>query len=58
PAYDHAPLGHRTAMNHMRDDIPKEDMPPWRRFILTALSSGCDVAESPAATARAPRGNG
>ncbi|GKF25832.1 hypothetical protein Tco_0081726 [Tanacetum coccineum] len=43
PTYDQAPLGHR------------KDMPPWRRFILTAPSHGCDVAKSSAA-ARAPRG--
>nr|GFA69035.1 hypothetical protein [Tanacetum cinerariifolium] len=54
PAYDQATLGHRTAMICMRDDIPEEDMPPRRRFILTAPPSGCDVAESLAA-ARAPR---
>ncbi|GJX94264.1 hypothetical protein Tco_0348850 [Tanacetum coccineum] len=29
----------------MRDDIPKEDMPPQRRFVLTAPPPGCDVAE-------------
>nr|GEX71069.1 hypothetical protein [Tanacetum cinerariifolium] len=54
PAYDQAPLGHRAAMIHMRDDIPEEDMPPRRRFVLIAPSPGCDVAESSAA-ARAPR---
>nr|GEV87440.1 putative reverse transcriptase domain-containing protein [Tanacetum cinerariifolium] len=37
------------------DDIPKEDIPPWRRFVLTAPSLGCDVAESSAAATRAPR---
>ncbi|GKD58277.1 hypothetical protein Tco_1295786 [Tanacetum coccineum] len=57
PAYDQTPLGHRAAMIGMRDDIPKEDMPPRRRFVLTAPSLGCDVAESSAATAaRPPRG--
>nr|GEV16939.1 hypothetical protein [Tanacetum cinerariifolium] len=40
PAYEQAPLGHRTAMIHMRDDIPEEDMPPRRRFVLTAPSPG------------------
>ncbi|GKF93540.1 hypothetical protein Tco_0283240, partial [Tanacetum coccineum] len=55
PAYDQAPLGHRAAMIRMRDDIPEEDMPPMRRFVLTAPSFGCDVAESYAAAARAPR---
>ncbi|GJS36317.1 hypothetical protein Tco_0534699 [Tanacetum coccineum] len=58
PAYDQAPLGHRAAMIRMRDDIPEEDMPPMRRFVLTAPSFGCDVAESYAAAARAPRGQG
>ncbi|GKC38360.1 hypothetical protein Tco_1050744 [Tanacetum coccineum] len=44
-------------MIRMRDDIPEEDMPPRRRFILTAPPPGCDVAESSAAAAaRAPRG--
>nr|GEY14064.1 putative reverse transcriptase domain-containing protein [Tanacetum cinerariifolium] len=57
PAYDLASLGHRTAMIRMRDDILEEDMPPWRRFVLTAPPPGCDVAESSAtAAARAPRG--
>nr|GEV19222.1 hypothetical protein [Tanacetum cinerariifolium] len=45
-----------AAMIRWRDDIPKEDMPPWRRFTFTAPPPGCDVAESSAATtARAPR---
>ncbi|GJZ66719.1 hypothetical protein Tco_0623415 [Tanacetum coccineum] len=56
PTYDQAPLGHRAAMIRMRDDIPEEDMPPQRRFVLTAPPPGCDVAESSAAAARAPRG--
>ncbi|GJR00166.1 putative reverse transcriptase domain-containing protein [Tanacetum coccineum] len=57
PVYDQAPLGHRAAMIRMRDDIPEEDMPPMRKFVLTAPSFGCDVAESSAAAAaRAPRG--
>ncbi|GKE63706.1 hypothetical protein Tco_1514073, partial [Tanacetum coccineum] len=58
PTYDQAPLGHRAAMICMRDDIPKEDMPPRRRFVLIAPPPGCDVAESSAAAtaARAPRG--
>ncbi|GKA17168.1 hypothetical protein Tco_0697005 [Tanacetum coccineum] len=51
-----APLGHRVAMIRMRDDIPEEDMPPQRRFVLTAPPPGCDVAKSSAAAARAPRG--
>ncbi|GKB42963.1 hypothetical protein Tco_0887905, partial [Tanacetum coccineum] len=54
PTYDQAPLGHRTAMIRMRDDIPEEDMPPQRRFVLAAPPPGCDVAESSAA-ARSPR---
>ncbi|GJX58500.1 putative reverse transcriptase domain-containing protein [Tanacetum coccineum] len=57
PSYDQAPLGHRAAMIRMRDDIPEEDMPLWRRFVLTAPQPGCDVAESSAAAAaRPPRG--
>ncbi|GJZ91129.1 putative reverse transcriptase domain-containing protein [Tanacetum coccineum] len=56
PTYDQAPLGYRAAMIRMKDDIPEEDMPPRRRFILTAPSHGCDVAESSAAAARVPRG--
>ncbi|GJQ92998.1 hypothetical protein Tco_0004137 [Tanacetum coccineum] len=55
-AYDQAPLGHRATMIRMRDDIPEEDLPPRRRFILTAPPPRCDVAESSAAAARAPRG--
>ncbi|GKB78945.1 hypothetical protein Tco_0945840 [Tanacetum coccineum] len=56
PAYDQAPLGHRATMIRMRDDFPEEDMPPRRRFVLTAPLSGCDVAKSSAAAARPPRG--
>nr|GEU76390.1 reverse transcriptase domain-containing protein [Tanacetum cinerariifolium] len=40
PAYVQAPLGHRTAMIRMRDDILEEDMPPRRRFVLTAPPPG------------------
>ncbi|GKB74070.1 putative reverse transcriptase domain-containing protein, partial [Tanacetum coccineum] len=41
----------------MRDDIPEEDMPPRRRFVLTAPPPGCDIAESfVVAAARASRG--
>ncbi|GJS14382.1 putative reverse transcriptase domain-containing protein [Tanacetum coccineum] len=54
PAYDHAPLGHRATMIRMRDDIPEEDMPPRRRFVLTAPPPGCDVAESSAACMNRP----
>ncbi|GKE01739.1 putative reverse transcriptase domain-containing protein [Tanacetum coccineum] len=43
-------------MIRMRDDIPEEDMPPQRRFVLTAPPPGCDIAESSvAAAARASR---
>ncbi|GKF43680.1 hypothetical protein Tco_0130232, partial [Tanacetum coccineum] len=56
PAYDQAPLSHRAIMIRMRDDIPDEDMPPQRGFVLTAPPHGCDVAESFAAAARPPRG--
>ncbi|GJZ93183.1 hypothetical protein Tco_0665248, partial [Tanacetum coccineum] len=56
PAYDQAPLGHRAAMIRMRDDIPEEDMPPRRRFVLTAPPPGCDVVESSATAARPLRG--
>ncbi|GJW41981.1 hypothetical protein Tco_0070780 [Tanacetum coccineum] len=49
-------LGHRAAMICMRYDIPEEDMPLRRRFVLTAPPPGCDVAESSAAAARPPRG--
>nr|GFA08073.1 hypothetical protein [Tanacetum cinerariifolium] len=56
PANDQVSLGHRAAMIRMRDDIPKEDMPPWRRFVFTTPSPRCDVAESSAvAAARASR---
>ncbi|GKD01279.1 putative reverse transcriptase domain-containing protein [Tanacetum coccineum] len=49
-------LGHRATMICMRDDIPEEDIPPRRRFVLTAPPPRCDVAESSAsAAARAPR---
>ncbi|GJZ68108.1 hypothetical protein Tco_0631348 [Tanacetum coccineum] len=57
PTYDQAPLGHKATMVCMRDDILEEDMPPRRRFVLTAPPPGCDVAESSAAAvAKAPRG--
>nr|GEV34085.1 putative reverse transcriptase domain-containing protein [Tanacetum cinerariifolium] len=56
PAYDQAPLSHRTTMICMRDDILDEDMSPRRRFVLTTPSPGCDVAESFAAATRPPRG--
>ncbi|GKE60944.1 hypothetical protein Tco_1511311 [Tanacetum coccineum] len=57
PAYDQAPFGHRAVMIRIRDDIPEEDIPPQRRFVLAAPPPGCDVAESSvAAAARAPRG--
>ncbi|GJZ27516.1 putative reverse transcriptase domain-containing protein [Tanacetum coccineum] len=54
PTYDQASLGHKEAMIHMKDDILEDDMPPRRRFVLTAPPPGCDVAESSAA-AIAPR---
>ncbi|GKE42637.1 hypothetical protein Tco_1469921 [Tanacetum coccineum] len=54
PAYDLAPLGHKATMIRMRDDIPEDDMPPRKRFVLIAPPHGCDVAESSAA--RPPRG--
>nr|GEZ09152.1 putative reverse transcriptase domain-containing protein [Tanacetum cinerariifolium] len=47
---------YRAAMICMRNDIPEEDMPPRRIFILTAPPLGCDVVESSAAAAaKAPR---
>nr|GEU89499.1 putative ribonuclease H-like domain-containing protein [Tanacetum cinerariifolium] len=49
------PLGHKAAMIHIRDDILEEDMPSRRRFAFIAPLPGCDVAESSAAAARAPR---
>ncbi|GJY68722.1 hypothetical protein Tco_0471704, partial [Tanacetum coccineum] len=55
PTYNQAPLGHRAAMIRMRDDIPEEDMPPRRRFVLTAPPPWCDVVECFAA-ARPPKG--
>ncbi|GJR20132.1 hypothetical protein Tco_0968659 [Tanacetum coccineum] len=56
PTYDQASLAHRAAMIHMRENIPEEDQPPRKRFVFTAPPPGCDVAESSAAAARAPRG--
>nr|GEV85332.1 reverse transcriptase domain-containing protein [Tanacetum cinerariifolium] len=55
PAYDQAPLGHKAAMIHLRDDILEEDMPHQRRFVFTTPPPRCDVAESSAAAARASR---
>nr|GEW23927.1 hypothetical protein [Tanacetum cinerariifolium] len=51
----YAPLGHKTAMIHRRDEILEEDMPPRSRFAFIAPSPGCDMAESSATAARAPR---
>nr|GEZ78334.1 hypothetical protein [Tanacetum cinerariifolium] len=48
-------MSHRAAMIRMRDDIPEEDMPLRRKFVLTALLPGCDVTKSYVA-ARPPRG--
>ncbi|GKA61019.1 hypothetical protein Tco_0760426 [Tanacetum coccineum] len=56
PAYDQAPLDHRAVMIRIRDDIPEEDMPPQRRFVLVVPPPGCDVAEIYADAARPPRG--
>nr|GFA38360.1 hypothetical protein [Tanacetum cinerariifolium] len=56
PRHYGAPLGHRTTMIRIRDDILKEGMPPWRRFVLTTPLHGCDIAESFTSAARAPRG--
>ncbi|GJY09365.1 hypothetical protein Tco_0377550 [Tanacetum coccineum] len=52
----HISVGHRrlAAMIRMIDDIPKEDMPPRRRFVLTAPPPGCEVAESFANAAARP----
>nr|GEU30619.1 hypothetical protein [Tanacetum cinerariifolium] len=55
-AYDQGPLGHRAAIIRMKDDIPKEDMPPRRRFISTAPLPGCDVVESYVAAVRPLKG--
>nr|GEV16292.1 reverse transcriptase domain-containing protein [Tanacetum cinerariifolium] len=54
-AADQTPKSEDATMIRRRDDIPEEDMPPQRRFAFTAPSHGCDVAESSAAAARAPR---
>nr|GEU31508.1 hypothetical protein [Tanacetum cinerariifolium] len=55
PAYYQAQLGRKAAMIRRRDDILEEDMPPRKRFVLTAPLPGCDVAKSSAAdAARAP----
>nr|GEV11304.1 putative reverse transcriptase domain-containing protein [Tanacetum cinerariifolium] len=55
PAYDQLPLGHRKVMIYIRDDILIEDMPPRRRFVVTAPPPRGDVAESSFAAARLPR---
>nr|GFA55406.1 reverse transcriptase domain-containing protein [Tanacetum cinerariifolium] len=44
-------------MIRVRDDIPKENIPPQRRFVLTTPPPRCDVAESSATiAARPPKG--
>ncbi|GJX09563.1 hypothetical protein Tco_0199422 [Tanacetum coccineum] len=53
PTYNQAPLGHRAAMICMRDDILEEDMPSWRRFVLTAPPPGCDSYHDARTIARA-----
>nr|GEX88677.1 reverse transcriptase domain-containing protein [Tanacetum cinerariifolium] len=55
--YDQVPLGHRTAMIRIRDDILKENMPPQRRFVYTSHPPGYDVADSFVVAARPPRGS-
>nr|GEV77954.1 putative reverse transcriptase domain-containing protein [Tanacetum cinerariifolium] len=45
PAYDKVQLGRRAAMIRWRDDILKEDMPPQRRFILTAPPPGFEARQ-------------
>ncbi|GKF45687.1 hypothetical protein Tco_0135489, partial [Tanacetum coccineum] len=55
--FDQTPLGHREAMICMRDDIPEEDMPPRRRYVLAAPPPGYDAVESSTAAARAPEGH-
>nr|GEU52265.1 putative reverse transcriptase domain-containing protein [Tanacetum cinerariifolium] len=55
PRHREAPLGYRATMIRMRDDIPEEDIPHRRRFVLIALLPGCDVEESSTAAARVPR---
>nr|GEY23782.1 putative reverse transcriptase domain-containing protein [Tanacetum cinerariifolium] len=55
PAYDQVQLGRSAVKIRMRDDILEEDMPPQRRFVLTIPLPRCDVAESSATVARAPR---
>ncbi|GKB23417.1 hypothetical protein Tco_0862818 [Tanacetum coccineum] len=52
PTYDQAPLGHRAAMIRIRDDIPEEDMPPWRRFILTASHYLFDISKESASSSK------
>ncbi|GJX74784.1 hypothetical protein Tco_0313379 [Tanacetum coccineum] len=56
PTYDQEPLGHRTSMIRMRDDILEEDILSRRRFVLTAPPPGYNVVESSAAAARPPKG--
>nr|GEV42014.1 putative reverse transcriptase domain-containing protein [Tanacetum cinerariifolium] len=48
PPPRHSPLGHKAAMIRMRDDIPEEDMPPWRRFVLTAPPPGSPLGHKAA----------
>ncbi|GJT54363.1 hypothetical protein Tco_0852229 [Tanacetum coccineum] len=47
PTNDQAPLGHRAAMIRVRDDIPEDDMPPRRRFVLTTPHLGQGLICSP-----------
>ncbi|GJY66769.1 hypothetical protein Tco_0469007 [Tanacetum coccineum] len=50
------PLGIRAAMIRMKDDILRRNIATSRRFVLTAPSPSCDIAESSvAAAARASR---
>nr|GEU73198.1 putative reverse transcriptase domain-containing protein [Tanacetum cinerariifolium] len=40
PTYDQTSFGHRAAMIRMRGDTLEEDIPPQRRFVLTAPPPG------------------
>ncbi|GJT23812.1 hypothetical protein Tco_1013004 [Tanacetum coccineum] len=65
PTYAKAPLGYRAAGIQMRvasppllllstshrTDIPKAEMPPWKRACFTTPASGFKVGESSTATA-------
>ncbi|GJR91305.1 hypothetical protein Tco_0215316 [Tanacetum coccineum] len=54
PTYAEAPLGYKVVEIRRRADIPKADIPPRKRLLLTAPTPRFKVGESSVATTRQP----